>query len=112
VANNLARFWRWTKGVAGLVPRQKRMEITVETERVVVIRRREATRGWCPHCEHEVEIVTPEDAAAIAGANSRLLGDGETQNWHFADGVEKWVCLESLLRPESRGNETGSEPDR
>jgi hypothetical protein len=90
---------------------RKRMEVTVETDQVLIIRRRRSTRGWCGQCGREVEIVSLEDAAAIAGINGPLLHD-EVERWHFCDVEEKWVCLESLLIRGGSARRTGSEEDR
>jgi hypothetical protein len=98
VANNLARFWRWTKNVAGTITVQKRTEITIETDQVVVIRRHQFPRGWCPECGREVEMVSLQDALAIAGVDGpRLLSEGADQNWHFCDEEKRAVCVESVL---------------
>jgi len=42
----------------------KRTEITVETDRTVIIRRRRSIRARCPECGCEVEIAAPEEAEA------------------------------------------------
>ena len=39
----------------------KRTEITVETDRTVIIRRRRSIRAWCPECGREVQIAAPEE---------------------------------------------------
>jgi len=91
---------------------RKRMEVTVETDQVLIIRRRRSTRGWCQECGSEVEIVSLEDAAAIAGINSPLLHDGMAQRWHFSGSEGTWVCLESLLAPGGSAGRTGSQEDR
>jgi hypothetical protein len=110
VANNLARFWRWTKSLVDATNRRKQTEITIETDQVVIIRRKRSVRGWCHECGREVEIVRLEDAAAIAGMNGPLLHDGVARPWHFSDNGEKWVCLESLFPREHRsGSKTGTE---
>ena len=87
------------------------MEVTFETDQVLIIRRRRLTRGWCRECGREVEIVSLDDAAAIAGINRPLLHDGIAP-WHFSDSEEKWVCLESLLNPGGSARRTGSEENR
>jgi hypothetical protein len=96
VTNNLARFWRWTKSMAHAAGAQKKVEVTVETDQILIIRRRRFTRGWCRECGREVELARLEDVAAIAGTSGPQLHDGMAQPWHFADSAERWVCLESL----------------
>ena len=57
VANNLARFWRWAKNVTGTISVQKRTEVTIETEQVVVIgKRQRSVRSWCQECCREVDM--------------------------------------------------------
>jgi hypothetical protein len=72
------------------------MEVTVETDQILIIRTRRFAHAWCRQCAREVEVVRLEDAAAIAGINSPLLQGGMAQSWHFSDSEERWVCLESL----------------
>jgi hypothetical protein len=40
VGGNLSRFLRWAKRLAAAIARHRRIEITVETDRIVIIRRR------------------------------------------------------------------------
>jgi hypothetical protein len=44
----------------------KRTEITVETDRVLIVRRRRSTRASCPECGREVDMAGPEDAEALS----------------------------------------------
>jgi hypothetical protein len=99
VANNLARFWRWTKGLAETVAIHQRTEITIETERVVVVRRRRLVRFWCHECGCEVEMVNLEDATKIAGMERPLPHAGGAARWHISPD-RKWVCLKSLSTSE------------
>ena len=101
VESTLSRFQRWAKRLAGAESAKKRTEITVETERVLIIRRRRVIRGWCQECGFEVDLVTLEDAGAIAQVSlAALRGSPQAQALHFSDGVDgaPLVCLESLLR--------------
>jgi hypothetical protein len=98
--------------MANAADARKRMEVTVETDQVLIIRRRRSTRGWCQECGREVEIVSLEDAAAIAGISGPLLYDGLARPWHFSDREEKWVCLHSLLAPGGSTKRTRSQEDR
>ncbi|MBZ5681147.1 MAG: hypothetical protein LAO24_13690 [Acidobacteriia bacterium] len=79
----------------------KRTEITIETDRTLIIRRGRAIRGWCPECGSEVEVVGPAEAEAIARMNGSALGDGShVSRWHISKGPNGMalVCLESLLK--------------
>ncbi len=101
VANNLARFWRWTKNVAGTSTVQKRTEITVQTDRVVVIRQRRSRRVWCQQCGREVNAVSFQEAGELTGVPLLALPDnGASAAWHVCVGEngELVICLESLLK--------------
>jgi hypothetical protein len=101
VANNLARFWRWTKNVAGTVTVHKRTEITIETEQVVVRKRQRQVRSWCPECRREVDMVDLKEAEALTGTPQATLSCGVAERgWHWsqAEDGSPLVCLESLLK--------------
>ena len=55
----------------------KRTEITVETDRVLIIRRSRSIRGWCPACSCEVDMVGLREAEAVTG----LTGTSVTRPW-------------------------------
>jgi hypothetical protein len=81
---------------------KKRTEITVETDRVLVIRRhRSVIRAWCEGCAEPVKMVTAEEAAAVAGVTARTIYYWvEAEKVHFIetpDGV-LLICPSSLLR--------------
>jgi len=80
---------------------KKRTEITIETERVVVIRRRRrvSARAWCQSCGGQVLMVTVDEAAQLACVSVRTLYRWvENEKLHFteiADG-ELLICLNSI----------------
>jgi len=79
---------------------RKRTEITIETERVLIIRRR-STRAWCQACGGEVEMVGLAEAEAITGAVQPMLRDSaEARGWHLAKSQAgtPLICLESLRK--------------
>lgn len=81
---------------------KKQTEITVETERILVIRRRyRAIEAWCDSCVEEVVMIRPDQAAAVSGQSLRtIFGDIERKELHFleqADGM-LLICLSSLLK--------------
>ncbi len=102
MANNLARFWRWTKDVAGTITVQKRTEITIETEQVVVVRKHQRpVRSWCQECGCEVDMIDLKEAEALTGAPQAMLSSGGAdQRWHWsqAEDGSPLICLESLLK--------------
>jgi hypothetical protein len=84
----------------------KRTEITVETERVLVVRRRRASRqAWCDACAGQVETVLPEQAALIARVSVRTIyrwvEDGRLHFLETSSGNIS-ICLNSL--PENSAN--------
>ena len=49
-----------------------RTEITVETERLVIVNRRRR-HEWCPSCARQVEMLTVDDAAILFRVASRTI---------------------------------------
>ena len=50
--------------------------MTIETEESVVLNRSLGQHScliWCPACRRQVEMVTPEQAALIAGVSERTI---------------------------------------
>jgi hypothetical protein len=79
---------------------KKIIEITVETERLLIVHRRyRAVQGWCARCDSEVEMVSPVEAALIAGVSpdtvSRMAETGAIHSGFTAEG-EEVICLKSL----------------
>jgi hypothetical protein len=53
---------------------RKRTEVTIETETFLVLRRGAgALRAWCEGCRAESLMLTPRDAAILAGVTARLI---------------------------------------
>ena len=81
---------------------KKRTEITVETERVLVIRRRyRAIEAWCQECHEAVVMIRPDQAAAVSGRSLRaIFGDIEQAELHFLEQPDGMllICLNSLLK--------------
>ena len=85
---------------------KNRTEVTVETERVLVIRRRyQAIETWCDLCAEKVVMIRPDQAAAVSGQSLRaIFGAIEQARLHFAEQSDGLllICLNSLIRPDSR----------
>jgi len=85
------------------VKTKRRTEITVETDRVLVVRRRSrAVQAWCVSCAGRVQMVTPDEAAVVAGVSVRMICRRvEAEKVHFAETPDGLllICLNSL--PES-----------
>ena len=79
---------------------QKRTEITIETERVLVVsqRRKKATL-WCGDCAKNVLMLTVDEAARIACTVPLVIfGLAEAGRLHFAVTLEGrlFICPSSL----------------
>lgn len=80
----------------------ERKEITVETERLLVIRRRyQAVEDWCPECQALALMIRPDQAAAVSGRTLRaIFADIEAGALHYhelPDGL-LLICLNTLLK--------------
>jgi excisionase family DNA binding protein len=81
---------------------KKRTLITIETDRVLVIRGRRPSRSraaWCAACARQVRMVTVDEAAAVAQASSRTIYQWvEARKLHFIETPEGrlFICLNSL----------------
>jgi hypothetical protein len=79
---------------------KRTLRITIETERLLVIRRGAAERVWCEQCAALVDMVSLESAAELArvaaGAIQRLL-DREKLHLSTSSGPVR-ICLNSLLK--------------
>jgi hypothetical protein len=85
--------------------RKQRIEITIETDQMLVIRRR-ASPAWCRQCAAQVETLTVEEAASAAGlalptiyrrAEDSRLHPVETEDGNLC------ICLNSLLNFVTKG---------
>jgi hypothetical protein len=76
---------------------RKRMEITVETDEVVTVRRAKVYRAWCAECAREVDMVAVTDAWAIVGVPKTV--PTRSVKWHVYEQQETaLVCMESLMK--------------
>jgi len=83
------------------MPVYKRVEISVETDRVLIIRRCRVLRVWCQECGHEVDMVDISEAGTLAAMSEPVLRDcAAARRWHVYEGQDGigLVCLESLLK--------------
>jgi len=64
--------------------KRKRIEITIETDRVVIIRRKRSTRAHCQECGCEADMVDMTAAAELTGMTDRMLREHmDAQGWHL-----------------------------
>lgn len=83
------------------MPVHRRTEVTIETDRVLIIQRRHSTRVWCRECAREVDMVGLADAGVLTGITQQGVRHGaQARKWHFSDGQDgaPLICLESLLK--------------
>jgi hypothetical protein len=79
----------------------KRTEITVETERILIIRQRRSVKAMCPECGYEAEMVSLGEAEALTKASGQEFSESApAHRWHLCRTEEgTWfVCLESLWK--------------
>ena len=80
--------------------KKRRTDITIETERVLVIRRRKGSAlAWCQICAQQVPMIKVDEAAARSQVSSRtVFGWVELGKVHFAETPEGLllICLNSL----------------
>lgn len=79
---------------------KRRTEITIETQRVLMInRRRVSAVAWCDGCGWQVRMIKPDEAAVWAGLSTRTIYRWiEARQLHFVEGTEGslLICLRSL----------------
>jgi hypothetical protein len=78
----------------------QKTEITVQTDQIVIIRRRRSRRVWCQQCGREVDAVAVHEATSFAGAEQLALPGNPESAWHvcIGDDGETLICLDSLLK--------------
>ena len=79
----------------------RRVQITIETDEVTIIRRRHPRRTLCRECACEAEVVGMEEAGVLAGMTERALRNcAQSQGWHLSEAGDGTllVCLKSLLK--------------
>jgi hypothetical protein len=89
---------------------KRRTEITVQSERLLIIpRSNNAKRLWCADCGEQVTRIGSEEAAAIAGVISRTIYRWvEAGRMHFKEvpsGALR-ICFNSLMNHLSSGSPT------
>ena len=69
-----------------------RTEITLETDRWVVIRTPKKKRWWCSTCARDVEMMSLDEATLLAEVNSRTIFQ-----WAESGAVHSSETAEGLL---------------
>jgi hypothetical protein len=73
--------------------------VTVETEHIVIIRRRQVTRFWCSQCGDESEFIPVEavDRLLRGGlSKGKHLLPGDAFHLHKIEDGSVVVCMKSL----------------
>jgi hypothetical protein len=79
----------------------KKIQITIETEWVLRIRRTVNTRLWCQKCGCAVDAVNLTQAEILTNtAPATFRARAEANQWHCFEGPDGtlFVCLESVLK--------------
>jgi hypothetical protein len=80
----------------------KRIQISIETHQVFIIRRRQSTRVWCQECGREAEMLDVGELQALTGApRQALVGAATALGWHVSQGPggSALICPESARCP-------------
>jgi hypothetical protein len=78
---------------------KRRIEITVESHRILVMHRRRLLEGWCERCGKQVAMINLEEAALAGLSSQAITRQVEGGRFHFtasADG-STFICLKSLV---------------
>lgn len=85
--------------------RKQRIEITVETDQILAIRRHRAP-AWRRQCAGQVEMLTEEEAVSAASVSlSTIHRRAEEGQLHLSETAEGrlFICLNSLLNSTTKG---------
>jgi hypothetical protein len=81
------------------VTENRRTRITIESEHILIVAKREITRGWCERCGLEVELVNRRGPECVSDV---LVGElrKASQDRLSAPHTERFLaaCLRPLLR--------------
>jgi hypothetical protein len=99
VESNLSRFQRWAKRLVGIRGARKTTEITVQTDRILLIRRRRPIRAWCHACACETDMLTIDEVGSVTSSGPPLSLDMQ-RGWHVSEAEDgtPLVCLDSFLK--------------
>jgi hypothetical protein len=77
----------------------RRTRITIKTERILIVARQHAVRGWCSRCGTEVEFLPSDRARSLLDATSASFDEQRRSNSHKGpkDGL-MFACVQSVLR--------------
>ena len=85
--------------MGGSVKRSRKIKITVETQRIAVIRQARIATVWCQPCAKTAQMITVDEAAKLAGVRSRTIYSWvEAHRLHFSETPDGrlLICSSSL----------------
>jgi hypothetical protein len=77
----------------------RRTEISIETDKLVIVGRHQKSLHWCGNCRKSVEMITSDQAAIVARVNSRTIFQwADTGRLHSTETPEGLllICPHSL----------------
>jgi len=90
---------------------KRRTEITIEASRLTIIGHvGGATRAWCPLCDAQVEIVSPDQAATLSRASTRVIHRMvDEEKLHFIETPDGslLICVNSIRFPVEANTKLG-----
>ncbi len=93
---------------------KRRIEITVEKHRLVVLsRRNQSMIAWCEACCAQVQMVTPDEAAQLRRVSTRTIYRWiENERLHFTETEKGFslICFQSIENNASAPQECREEP--
>src|SRR5512138_3823096 len=88
--------------------KERKIEITIETCEVLVIRRRQLSHQWCASCGKPVAVISVNDAYSSGLSSEAIQRRVEAGRIHLiqVSGGSSLICLNSLIHT---GNEKNHE---
>jgi hypothetical protein len=80
---------------------RRHREVIIEIDEVVIRRASAINPGWCPECGEQVQMLTPDGAALVAGLSLRTIyRQVEAGRLHFSEVPEGplLICPNSLSK--------------
>jgi hypothetical protein len=88
--------------------RTRKLKITVEKERFLVLRHEQEVEQWCTDCRAMVRMIRPAAAAAVAAVSDRtIFRQIESRRLHFSEtqAGAVLICLNSIMEQNREGKE-------
>ena len=90
-----------SKGFVVFGKMSRRIDINIESHRLLIIRRGGPIQTWCKKCRSQVLMITPNEAAAMMNISSRIIYRWiEEGKLHFSEdpGQSILICSDSLTK--------------